>query len=76
VNTEEKDVEFAQKSGNGYGAEIGYMIPTAARIFSRVFIAYHQWNVEASDTQFDGSYNLTVPKNSLSEIQGGIGLAF
>jgi hypothetical protein len=76
VNASERDVEFKQPSGSGWGAEVGYMLPTADKIFARVFLAYHQWSVSDSDTQNDGVYNLMEPKNTTTVLQGGLGLSF
>jgi hypothetical protein len=76
VNPAEKDVEFTQGSGNMYGAEIGFLIPTAAHFSTRVFLAYRRWDVAESDTQNDNVYNLVEPKNNTVTWQAGIGLNF
>lgn len=76
VNAAEKDVEFTQSSGSGYGLEIGYAVATADRFISRVFISYHRFDVGDSDVQNDNVYNLQEPKNNMVTIQGGIGFLF
>ncbi|MGZ3721806.1 MAG: hypothetical protein ACXVA9_02670 [Bdellovibrionales bacterium] len=76
VNAAEKDVEFQQNSGTGYGAEIGYLIPTADHFSTRIFISYHRWDVKDSDVQNDNVYDLQEPKNNTVTVQLGLGLSF
>jgi hypothetical protein len=71
-----KDVHFKQSKGSGFGAELGCMIPTAAGLAARVFIAYHSWDIKASDVQNDGVDNLVEPDNTTTTLQLGIGLNF
>ncbi len=75
VNAAANDVEFKLGSGNGLGAEIGYMFHSGA-VATRVFIAYHKWDVKESNIQNDGTQNLIEPKNNTTEIKVGIGLGF
>jgi len=74
VNPAARDVEFKLGKGSGMGAELGYVIP--GMITTRVFVAYHKWDVGESDVQSDGTQNLIEPKNNTTEIKAGIGLAF
>lgn len=76
VGATEKDVEFAQSSGSGYGAEVGLMIPSAMHFQTRVFVAYHRWDVKDSDAQFDGVYTLVQPRSTTTTLEGGVGLSF
>jgi hypothetical protein len=76
VNPAERDVEFSQTSGSGYGAEVGCLIPNPWGFFTRVFLAYHRWDVAESNMQNDGVLNLVEPKNNTVTIQAGIGLSF
>ncbi len=76
VNAAEHDVEFAQSSGSGYGAEVGVTIPTAMGFATHGFVAYHRWDIGDSDVQNDGVYNLMEPANHTTVIEGGIGVSF
>lgn len=75
VNASAHDVEFTLGKGTGMGAELGYMFPSGTMV-SRVFIAYHKWDVKQSDVQNDGTQNLIEPKNNTTEVKVGIGLGF
>ena len=74
VNPVATDIEFKLGKGTGSGAELGYRI--AGMVTSRIFISYHKWDVKDSDVQSDGTQNYIESKNSVTEIKGGIGLAF
>lgn len=74
VNASAHDVEFTLGDGSGLGLEIGYIVP--GMLTTRVFVAYHKWDVKESDVQSDGTQNLIEPKNNTTEIKAGIGLAF
>lgn len=76
VSALQKDVEFTQDSGSGYGVELGLLIPTAMGARTRIYVAYQRWEVKDSDTQFDGVYYLKEPKNNTTILQAGIGLSF
>ena len=76
VNVAEQDVELKQSSGNGFGVEIGYSIPTALKFATRIYISYHKWDVGDSDVVNDGVFNLQEPRNNTVVLQGGIGLSF
>lgn len=66
------DVQLPQNSGTGYGLEFGYIFsPT-----TNAFINLHKWDIEASDTAFDGVSNLVEPKNNTLTATVGIGLGF
>lgn len=74
VNPAASDVEFNLGKGNGYGAELGIVIP--GWVASRIFVAWHKWTVKESDVQNDGTQNLTEPDNNTTEIKGGLGFSF
>lgn len=74
VNPAARDVEFKLGDGSGMGVEIGYVIP--GMVTTRIFAAYHKWDIKESDVQSDGTQDLVEPKNSTTEIKAGIGLAF
>jgi hypothetical protein len=69
-------VNFTQDKGSGYGAEVGYLVQTADHFLTRIFVGYHRWDVQDSDIQNDGVYNLVEPKNNTVTIQAGLGLSF
>jgi len=71
-----QDTSLTQKSGSGWGAEIGYQLRSPALIETRIFASYHRWDVGTSDMQSDGVQALTQPKNNTVTIQGGIGINF
>lgn len=75
VNASARDVEFKLGTGTGFGVELGYLIP-AGSVTTRVFLAYHKWDVKESDIQNDGTQNLIEPKNNTTEIKVGLGLGF
>jgi hypothetical protein len=76
VNPAERDVDFSQSSGSGYGVEVGLTVPTAARFGVRAFLSYHRWDVNDSDVQNDNVYTLKEPKNNTVTISGGLGVSF
>jgi hypothetical protein len=76
VNPAEKDVVFSQGSGSMYGAEIGYLVPTASHFSTRIFANYRRWDVQDSDIQNDNVNNLQEPKNNTVTMQVGLGLSF
>ena len=71
----EKDVELKQSEGTGYGAEVGVLIPNPL-FKTRIFAAYHRWNIKDSETLSDGVRNITEPKSTTITISGGIGIGF
>lgn len=74
VNPAASDVEFKLGNGAGFGFEVGYVIQ--GMVTTRVFAAYHKWDIGESDVQSDGTQNLIEPKNNTTEIKAGIGLVF
>jgi hypothetical protein len=74
VNAAANDVEFKLGKGTGFGFEVGYVIP--GMLTTRLFMAYHKWDIKESDVQSDGTQNLIEPANNTTEIKAGIGLAF
>jgi hypothetical protein len=74
VSAAAQDVEFKLGQGTGMGAEIGYVIPGA--IHTRIFVAYHKWDVKESDSQSDGTQSLVEPASNTTEVKAGIGFAF
>lgn len=75
VNASARDVEFKLGTGTGFGVEMGYLIP-AGGVTTRIFVAYHKWDIKESDIQNDGTQNLIEPKNNTTEIKVGLGLGF
>lgn len=76
TSSSRKDVEFKQKSGSGMGGELGYIMPNANGISTRIFVSYHKWSVKASDVKNDGVDNLVEPENETITLQAGVGLSF
>lgn len=74
VSAASNDVEFKLGDGKGYGAEIGYVIQ--GPISTRIFLAYHKWDVKESDIQWDGTQYLIEPKNNTTEVKLGLGIMF
>lgn len=74
VNPAARDVEFTLGAGTGMGVEIGYMFQ--GTVSTRIFAAYHKWDVKESDVQSDGTQLLIEPKNNTTEVKVGIGLGF
>ncbi|OQW49863.1 MAG: hypothetical protein A4S09_11485 [Proteobacteria bacterium SG_bin7] len=68
------DVEFKQNSGTGFGGEVGWMFGSNPATI--IFLNLHRWDVEASETGFDGVDLLVEPKNNTQTITLGIGLGF
>ncbi len=66
------DVEMKQNSGTGFGAELGWLANPATTVFFRL----HKWDIEASETAFDGVSNLVEPKNNTQTFTLGIALVF
>ncbi len=75
VNASARDVEFTLGTGTGMGVELGYLL-FAGTVATRIFVAYHKWDVKESDVQSDGTQNLIEPKNNTTEIKVGLGLGF
>lgn len=75
VNASARDVEFELGKGTGMGVELGYLLLSGS-MATRIFVAYHKWDVNPSNVQNDGTQNLIEPKNSTTEIKVGLGLAF
>lgn len=76
VSAAEKDTELTQKTGSGFGVEVGYLIPSPAKLITRIYVSYHEWNVHQSDVVSDGVYSLTEPQTTTTGLQAGIGLDF
>lgn len=66
------DVELPQKTGMGYGLEVGWILAPMAQAFIRV----HKWMVDPSETAFDGVDTLVEPENNTLTTTVGMGLVF
>ena len=75
VNPAANDVEFELGEGKGFGVEVGYLLPSGP-VATRIFAAYHRWDVKESNVQSDGTQNLIEPKNNTTEVKVGLGLMF
>lgn len=76
VQVEETDVDLNQGSGNGYGGEVGFLIPNAMHAFSRIYLSYRKWDIGASDAQMDPVQRIMVDKHTVEIWQAGVGISF
>lgn len=75
VNPSAHDVNFTLGNGSGFGVELGYNL-RSAHLTTQFFVRYHQWRVNKSDVQSDGTQYLIEPDNTTTTVQGGIGVIF
>ena len=68
-----QDIMMKQNDGGGIGLEVGRII-SASPISARIYLKYHKWDVDASETAFDGVQTLVEPENNTQTITLGIGV--
>jgi hypothetical protein len=72
LNPAAGDVSVTRGSGNGYGLEVGYVVPASGRFGARAFLSYHRWDAGDSDSQA----GFAESKTSATVLAGGLGVGF
>ena len=62
-----------QNDGGGIGLEVGRVI-SSSPLSARIYLKYHKWSGDDSETAFDGVQTLVEPENNTETITLGIGV--
>lgn len=75
VTAQRSDVEMKQKSGKGYALE-GGLLHQAFNLDWKLSLMYEYWQIQDSETSFDGVDNLIEPANNTSSLTLTLGVFY